>query len=84
MTNRLKTMMYGANGIDVIGEFPKSASRSFRRERHNPLIKRKKTTNDGNAFILPSLNRPYSPRNPRAAPLPAATETAWRKEPFCP
>jgi hypothetical protein len=77
-------MLDGANEIDIIGEFPKSASRSFPRERHNPLIERTKTTNDGNAFILPSLNRPYSSRNPRAAPLSAATETAWRKEPFCP
>ncbi len=58
MTNRLKTMMYGANGIDVIGEFPKSASRSFRRESHNPLIEQTKTTNDGNAFILPSEPAP--------------------------
>jgi hypothetical protein len=34
---------------------------------------------DGQAFPLPSQNRPYRHRNSPAAPLPDATETAWRK-----
>jgi hypothetical protein len=29
MTNRLKAIMDGANGIDIIGEFSQGASRPF-------------------------------------------------------
>jgi hypothetical protein len=33
-------------------------------------------------FILPSKPHARSNRHPHAAPLPAALETVWRKEPF--
>jgi hypothetical protein len=46
--------MDGTNGIVIIGKFPQSANRHFRRERYKSLIRRAKRANDGTAFILPS------------------------------
>jgi hypothetical protein len=45
-------MTDGANGIDIIGEFSKSASRPCRRERHNPLINTNKNDQRRRRFYL--------------------------------
>jgi hypothetical protein len=59
--------MDGANGIDIVGKFPQSASRPFRRERYKSLIKRAKKSQRQQRFYLavaePSLPSPKSARH---------------------
>lgn len=61
-------MLDGANGIDIIGEFPKSASSSFWRERHKPLIGCTKTTQRPRRFYL-------AVRRYRSDPMPQLSDS---------
>jgi hypothetical protein len=54
-------MLDGANGIDIIGEFPKTPADPSNRERHNPLIGRTKADHRQQRFYLAVRNRAAAP-----------------------
>ena len=65
--------------IEIIQQSPLGGSRPDRTARRKTSPVKGLDGDRRAAYILPSLNRPYSPRNPPATLLPVATETAWRK-----